>query len=255
MPTSVEGAVVLALRIQEALPIVRLVGLLGVGVDEHLDVAAEEAAAHLEDSQVLPLDDEACERADDERGRAPIDELARGDLEGGAVQGADDDVADDVGALAHGRADVRAEVRHAEECAFAVLAHQHVNAREVLGAQLRGLHVAELQAGLDPLQCGEDDLRGVAPLRLGRTALLRGNRTNGRQAEASGRGRGTQARTRILRSRLVAGTDCGRGMQSRGVLQHLRRHEGGGRASQGGAQHHEHLGQHFGDVSDKDTTW
>merc|ERR1712151_853896 len=60
----------------------------------------------------------------DRRRGAPIDELTRRHLEGRAVQGADDDVSDDVGALAHGRADVRAEVAHAEDVAVAVLAHQ-----------------------------------------------------------------------------------------------------------------------------------
>ena len=48
---SVVRAVVLALGIQEALPVPGLVGLLGVRVHEHLDIAGSQQAtlAHLED--------------------------------------------------------------------------------------------------------------------------------------------------------------------------------------------------------------
>ena len=52
---SVVGAVILALGVQQALPIVRLVGLLGVGVHQHLDLArAQEATlAALKDQEIL----------------------------------------------------------------------------------------------------------------------------------------------------------------------------------------------------------
>merc|ERR1712107_415814 len=78
---SIVGAVVLALRVQDALPIVRLPSLLGVRVDEHLDVPPEEAGAHVEDRQVLLLDGKARQGADDGWRGAPIDQLARRHLE------------------------------------------------------------------------------------------------------------------------------------------------------------------------------
>eukprot|EP00420_Gonyaulax_spinifera_P002077 CAMPEP_0197942878 /NCGR_PEP_ID=MMETSP1439-20131203/124633_1 /TAXON_ID=66791 /ORGANISM="Gonyaulax spinifera, Strain CCMP409" /LENGTH=355 /DNA_ID=CAMNT_0043566135 /DNA_START=121 /DNA_END=1186 /DNA_ORIENTATION=+ len=190
---SVVRAVVLALGIEDALPVGCLVGPLGIGVDEDLDLAAEEAGPNLEHGKVLLLDDQARERADDRRrgapvdelarrdleggavegahdgvaddvgGRgAPVDELARRDLEGGAVEGAHDGVADDVGALAHRRADVRAEVADAEQLAALILADQHVRAAQVLGPELRRRKVARLQPSLDPGERWEDDLRGVA---------------------------------------------------------------------------------------------
>merc|ERR1719493_163090 len=84
--SSVERAVVLALRVEDALPVVGLVSPLGVRVDEHLDVTAEEAGANFEHREVLLLNDEAGEGADDRRRGAPVDELASGDLEGGAVE-------------------------------------------------------------------------------------------------------------------------------------------------------------------------
>merc|ERR1719436_1671173 len=122
-PSSIVGTVVLALRVQDALPVVRLPRLLGVGVDQHLDVAPEEGAAHIENGKVLLLDREAGEGADDRWGGAPIDELSGRHLEGGAMQRANNDVANDVSTLAHGRPDVRAEVAHAEELAAAILAN------------------------------------------------------------------------------------------------------------------------------------
>merc|ERR1719277_1046531 len=73
--SSIIGAVVLALRIQEALPVVCLISLLRVCVNEDLDVPTEKARSNLEDQEVFLLDHDAGERANDGRRGAPIDEL------------------------------------------------------------------------------------------------------------------------------------------------------------------------------------
>ena len=122
-------------------------GLLGVGVHKHLDIAGSQEAtlADLENQEVLLLHDEAGQGADDRRGHAPVEELTGGDLERRAMERTDDDVADNVRALAHGRTDVGAEVANAEEGARLSLADQDVVASQgqglqLLGLELRGLH-------------------------------------------------------------------------------------------------------------------
>merc|ERR1719414_2197086 len=133
---SIEGAVGLPLRIEDALPVVGLVGLPPVRVDEHLDVLVEKTGAGLDDGDVPLVDDHAGERANDGRRGAPVDEFAGHSAPGGAMQRADDGVADDVGALAHGGAQVRAEVANAEEGAALSLSNEHVQTAQVPGLQL-----------------------------------------------------------------------------------------------------------------------
>mmetsp|Transcript_21132 Transcript_21132/g.56539 ORF Transcript_21132/g.56539 Transcript_21132/m.56539 type:complete len:238 (+) Transcript_21132:83-796(+) len=193
---SVVGAVVLALGVEDPLPVVRLVRLLRVSVHLHLDVAAEEARARLEDRELLLLDHEASEGADDRRARAPIDELTVADLPRRAVQRAHDRVADDVGALAHRSAEVGAQVAHAEELAALRLAHQHVDAAQVDRPELGGGEVALLEARLDPRERRQDGLRGVPGRRLRGSTASRGARRHERQAaaERQQRQRGDDAR-------------------------------------------------------------
>merc|ERR1712187_200935 len=90
---SIVGAIILALGIKDPLPVVGLVGSLGVGV--HLDfqfTTAEETASNVEHLQVLLVDDQACEGADNRRGNAPVDQVARLGAEGGTVQRAHYDI-------------------------------------------------------------------------------------------------------------------------------------------------------------------
>mmetsp|Transcript_105928 Transcript_105928/g.279638 ORF Transcript_105928/g.279638 Transcript_105928/m.279638 type:complete len:268 (+) Transcript_105928:354-1157(+) len=181
---SVVGAVVLALGVEDPLPVVRLIGLLRVRVHLHLDVAAEEARARLEDRELLLLDHQASEGADDGRARAPVDELTVADLPRRAVQRAHDRVADDVGALAHRSAEVGAQVAHAEELAALRLAHQHVDAAQVDRPQLGRGKVALPEAGLDPREGGQDGLRGVPGRRLRGPPAPRGAGRHERQAAA-----------------------------------------------------------------------
>ena len=60
---SVVSAVILTLCIQQALPVVRLIGLLGVGVHQHLDLSRTQEAtlATLENQEVLLVNDETCD--------------------------------------------------------------------------------------------------------------------------------------------------------------------------------------------------
>merc|ERR1719401_921785 len=80
---SVVGAVDLALGVQEPLPVVGLVGLLGVGVDRDLEVPAEEALADVEDIDSLRAAHECPDDGADQRGRrAPFaDRQAGEDIE------------------------------------------------------------------------------------------------------------------------------------------------------------------------------
>ena len=98
------------------------------------------------------------------------------------MQRADDDIADHIRALAHGSADVRAEVSDAEEGTSLRLADQHIVASQRQGFQLLGLQLGSLHARFDPGEGGQDRLRGVSSCRLGRALLTAG----GGAAESGG---------------------------------------------------------------------
>mmetsp|Transcript_27023 Transcript_27023/g.84457 ORF Transcript_27023/g.84457 Transcript_27023/m.84457 type:complete len:387 (+) Transcript_27023:38-1198(+) len=100
------------------------------------------------------------------------------------MQGADNDVADDVSPLAHWRAEVGAEVAHTEESAGLVLADEHVVAGDGLGHKLPRRKLACLDADLDPLEGGQDLLGGVAGCRQ---ALRQGAGRGGPRGAAQGR--------------------------------------------------------------------
>ena len=188
MPTvglSIVSSVILALCIQQPLPVPGLIGLLGIGVYKHLDVARPKEAtlADFKDQEVLLLNDQSGQGADHGRGDAPVKQLTSSHLERGAVQGANNDIANHISALAHGCADVGAQVAHAEEGASLCLADQHIVARQRQGFQLLRLKLRGLHASLDPGQGRQDGLRGVPRGGLG--AL-----TTGCQADSSRRARG-----------------------------------------------------------------
>mmetsp|Transcript_23837 Transcript_23837/g.48992 ORF Transcript_23837/g.48992 Transcript_23837/m.48992 type:complete len:234 (-) Transcript_23837:48-749(-) len=166
---SIVGAVILTLGIEQALPVPGLVGLLGIGVHEHLDIAGSQQAtlAHLEDQEVLLLHDQSSQGANDRRRDAPIQELTCGHFERGAMQRADDDVADHIGALAHGRTDVRAQVADAEERPSLRLADENIVSGKCQGFQLLGLQLGSLHARFDPGEGGQDRLRGISCRGLG----------------------------------------------------------------------------------------
>mmetsp|Transcript_10690 Transcript_10690/g.20067 ORF Transcript_10690/g.20067 Transcript_10690/m.20067 type:complete len:351 (-) Transcript_10690:207-1259(-) len=83
------------------------------------------------------------------------------------MQRAHDHVADDVGTLAHGRANVRAQVADAEQGAGLRLANQDVVAGQGQGLQLLRLQLRRLHARADPRQGRQDGLGGVARRGLG----------------------------------------------------------------------------------------
>eukprot|EP00322_Chrysochromulina_rotalis_P027871 CAMPEP_0115847466 /NCGR_PEP_ID=MMETSP0287-20121206/10398_1 /TAXON_ID=412157 /ORGANISM="Chrysochromulina rotalis, Strain UIO044" /LENGTH=333 /DNA_ID=CAMNT_0003301303 /DNA_START=305 /DNA_END=1303 /DNA_ORIENTATION=- len=120
----VVAAVHLALRIENAAPVVCVEALLRVHVEQHLHVAALRACR--EDGERAGRLQLARERADQRRRRAPrADELARLQIEGRAVERADDGAVLD-GALVERRADVRAHVGGGEDLAALVRRDQDV---------------------------------------------------------------------------------------------------------------------------------
>mmetsp|Transcript_23835 Transcript_23835/g.48982 ORF Transcript_23835/g.48982 Transcript_23835/m.48982 type:complete len:276 (-) Transcript_23835:715-1542(-) len=203
---SIVGAVILTLGIEQALPVPGLVGLLGIGVHEHLDIAGSQQAtlAHLEDQEVLLLHDQSSQGANDRRRDAPIQELTCGHFERGAMQRADDDVADHIGALAHGRTDVRAQVADAEERPSLRLADQHVVAGQRQGLQLLGLQLGSLHACLDPGEGGKDRLCGVASRGLGSGLRLAGSCAAESRGLRSGRLPGEGRHTRDAARQVMA---------------------------------------------------
>merc|ERR1719401_940987 len=154
---SIVGAIVLALRVQDALPVVSLICLLRVGVYLHLDVTSKEARAALEDGKVLLLNHEPGERAEDRWRDTPIDEIAREDIERRAMQWANDRVPNDVSTLAHGCPEMRAKVADGEHRAGFSLAYKHINTCQVDGPQLGGREIAGLETDLQPCERWQDE--------------------------------------------------------------------------------------------------
>ena len=128
MRCSVVGAIVLALGIQQALPVVCLLGLLGVDVHKHLNLSRTQEAtlSGLEDQEVLLLNNQTSERANDGWRDTPVNKFTVGHLEGRAVQRAHNHVTNHVRTLTHGCANVRAQVAYAEECTSLGLANQDI---------------------------------------------------------------------------------------------------------------------------------
>merc|ERR1719367_968938 len=90
----VVGAVVLALRIEDPLPIVCLVTPLQVCIDEYLHLVAEEVSPALECSDCLWASHEGADDASyDRRAAAPSLGHAGENIEGSAILGVDDFVA------------------------------------------------------------------------------------------------------------------------------------------------------------------
>ena len=117
------------------------------------------------------------------------------------MQGANDDVTDHVGTLAHGRADVGAQVANAEERPSLCLADQHIVSGKRQGFQLLGLQLGSLHAGFDPGEGGQDRLRGVACRGLG--ALAAGGQANCRsRARGNGGHLHSEASGRLLPGQL-----------------------------------------------------
>jgi len=143
--TLVVAAVDLALRVKDATPVVALEALLGVDVEEDLHGVA--LLARLEGLELARRLQLARERADERRRRAPrANELARFQVEGGAVQRAHDGAVLD-GALVERRANVRAHVRGSEDAAALVGRDQEVLARAEARLQRARLQVGGLAHG------------------------------------------------------------------------------------------------------------
>merc|ERR1712050_442233 len=111
-------AIVLALRIKESLPIVRLVAPLRIGVHEDLYIISEEGRAAFEYCQCLrPAHEPTNRSTEDGWGRAPRLGIAREDIEGRAVLRVDDQVALNIATDAQRGADWWALVGHSKELA------------------------------------------------------------------------------------------------------------------------------------------
>ena len=95
------------------------------------------------------------------------------------MQRANDDVTDHVGTLAHGRADVGAQVTDTEERPSLRLADENIVSGKCQGFQLLGLQLGSLHARFDPGEGGQDRLRGVAC--RGLRALAAGGQANSRR--------------------------------------------------------------------------
>eukprot|EP00435_Cladocopium_sp_Y103_P026783 s946_g6.t1 len=136
---SVVGAIILALGIQQTLPVVCLIGLLGIGVHKHLNLTASQEASltALKHQEVLLLHNQASQWSNDGRRDAPINKFAIGHFEGRSVKWAHNHVPNHISALAHGRANVRAQIAHAEKRTGLSLANQDIVAGKSQGFQLR----------------------------------------------------------------------------------------------------------------------
>mmetsp|Transcript_124800 Transcript_124800/g.186439 ORF Transcript_124800/g.186439 Transcript_124800/m.186439 type:complete len:220 (+) Transcript_124800:2-661(+) len=165
---SIESAIILALSVQDALPVVRFVCPFGVGVNENLDfTAAEEALPHIKHGKILLLNHQTCEGANDRRGRAPVNQLAGRCLERRSMQRANNDVPNDVSTLAHRGSDVRAQVAHTENLPTLIFANEHIRASKVFRTQFGRSQITSLESRFDPCERRKNDLRCVTCCNLG----------------------------------------------------------------------------------------
>jgi len=183
----VVAAVDLALRVEDATPVVGVEALLRVDVEQHLHVVP--LLTRLEGEQLTRRLQLAGQRANKRRRRAPrAHELARLEVEGGAVQRAHDRVALD-GALVERGADVRAHVGGGEDLAALVGGNEDVLARAEGGGQSRRLQVLGRADGRPDVLDGERATRHrhgtSAALRSERLASLEGNGTGEEERQHS----------------------------------------------------------------------
>mmetsp|Transcript_3303 Transcript_3303/g.3795 ORF Transcript_3303/g.3795 Transcript_3303/m.3795 type:complete len:274 (+) Transcript_3303:152-973(+) len=167
--SSIVSAIILALCIQQALPVVGLIGLLGVDVHQNFNLTAsqETSLTGFKDQEVLLLHNQAGQRSDDGWGHAPINQLTVGHLEGRAVERANDHITNHICSLAHGCANVWAKVAHAEDRTSLRLANQDIVASKSQSFQLCRLQLRSLHSSLDPGKRWQNGLGCVLDCGLG----------------------------------------------------------------------------------------
>jgi len=182
----VVAAVDLALRVEDAAPVVGVEARLGIHVDQHLHLVAEHARLEgLQRARRLQL---AGERANKRRRRAPrADQLARLQVERGAVQRADDGAILD-GALVKRGANVRADVRGGEHRAALIGGDQNVQAGAEGSLERVGLELLLGAHGGPDVLDGEVSGLGATAHRDGRAAPLGQGRASleGRNTDEEG---------------------------------------------------------------------
>merc|ERR1719401_118364 len=161
---SVVGAIVLALRIEDTLPVVCLVGLPRVGVDLDLNIAAQEGFTDLEHRERLgPAHRRANEAADEWRRGAPVSLWQTGEhIELCPILWVRNGVALDLAPVAQGCPRRRALVRNGKELAALRLPDDDVDGVKIGDQHFPRGYVLALATKREPSQGREDLRRGVA---------------------------------------------------------------------------------------------